>query len=457
MRRGLRKGMIAAFLAVAAAGPAVAQEPASRSGDIAFESYQLANGLRVILAPDPAATAVAVNVWYDAGSRREPPGRSGFAHLFEHLMFQGSANVERGQHMQLVQRAGGSLNAYAMVDRTSYFQTLPPDRYNLGLWLEADRMRGLRITHENMRREIEVVKEERRRNYENSPYGDARLQAWFYAPYDPTGCFAYAHSTIGSPTDLDAAGLADVQHFFDTYYNPNNATLTVVGAFDAQEARALIQQYFGDIAAAPQPSSVACEEPFRHLPVRTTVEDRNARLPAVSYSYGTTPAGHPDADALNLLVSILTDGQSSRLHRRLVRDEQAALSASGFVWERHGPGLVWLFSVANQGVEVERLEQLIDEEIERVRREGVSAEELEKARNNYRASTVRERQTVMGRAEALQWHRDYLGDPGAMAERMERLMALTSDDLQRVANTYLTPENRAVVIALPATGGGISQ
>jgi len=201
--------MAAASAALLAAVPLAAQQ--AQPGDITYEMYQLDNGLRVILAPDAAATTVAVNLWYDVGSRNEPRGRSGFGHLFEHLMFQGSENVERGQHMQMIERAGGNMNASITEDRTNYFQTLPPDRYNLALWLEADRMRSLNITNENMRREIEVVKEERRLRIDNSPYGTAQLQAFYYAPYDSTSCFAYAHSVIGSMEDLDAAQLDDVQ------------------------------------------------------------------------------------------------------------------------------------------------------------------------------------------------------------------------------------------------------
>jgi zinc protease len=434
-----------------AAPPAAAQQT---EGGMRIETYQLRNGLDVILASDPNATAVSVNVWYDAGSRREPPGRSGFAHLFEHLMFQGSENVEPGHHSALVTRAGGTNNAYLIVDNTAFFQTLPPDRYNLGLWLEAERMRSLIVTEENMRREIEVVKEERRLSFENSPYGLSRLQAWFYLPYDSINCFPYAHSQIGSVEDLDAATLDDVQHFFDTYYNPNNATLVVAGAFETGEARRLIDQYFGGIERGPTPPVVTCENPFVHLPVREELQDANATLPAVMYSYGGIPANHPDADALNLLVSILTDGQSSRLNQRLVRVEQVALQATGFTWERLGPGIVWIFAVANQGAEISGVEMLLDEVIDQVRREGVTQAELDKARNNYRASSVRDRQTAQGVSEALQWANHYLGTPEEMERRLNRLAGITLADLQRVANTYLIPENRAVVITVPATGRG---
>jgi zinc protease len=408
----------------------------------------------VILAPDQSATTVAVNVWYDAGSRREPPGRSGFAHLFEHLMFEGSENLEPGAHSTLVTQAGGSLNAYLIVDNTSFFETLPPNRYNLGLWLEAERMRNLVVTEANLRREIEVVKEERRLSFENSPYGMSRLQAWFYLPFDSTSCFGYAHSQIGSPEDLDAATLDDVRHFFETYYVPNNATLTVAGSFQPAEARPLITEFFGGIPRGPRPPEVACVEPFRRLPLRRSLEDENATLPGVMYSYGGVPARHADAEALNLLVSILSDGQSSRFNQRLVREEQVALQATGFTWERLGPGLIWIFAVANQGVGIERVEALLDEVVERVRREGVTPEELEKARNNYRASNIRERQTANGTAEALQWSNHYLGDPRLVDERMERLMRVTLEDVRRVANAYLIPENRAVVVTTPAARGG---
>jgi zinc protease len=424
---------------------------ASVAGDIPFEVYELPNGLRVILAPDRGSTAVAVNLWYDVGSRVERPGRSGFGHLFEHLMFQGSENVERGEHMRRIERAGGSLNASITEDRTNYFQTMPPDRYNLALWLESDRMRSLRITEENMRREIEVVKEERRQGVDNSPYGTSFMQALFYAPYDSTTCFAYAHSVIGSMEDLNAAELVDVQAFFDAYYMPNNATLTVVGDFDRAEARGLIQEYFGPIPAGTPPAPVECREPFRGLPTRQTVEDRNATLPAFIASYGAVRADDADSHAIELLASILGQGESSRLNERLVRQEQAALQVQVMsVLRRDGPGIVLVLAIANMGVTPERLEALIGEEIARIRDEGVTAEELEKAKNRRRASAVRGRQTVMGRAEALQWHNHFIGDPGAIRTEMERSMAVTVEDLRRVAGQYMVDSNRAVVITQPA-------
>jgi zinc protease len=443
-------------LAMVLAAPLAAQEVLSY-GDIPFETYHLDNGLRVILAPDPTATAVAVNLWYDVGSRHERPGRSGFAHLFEHLMFQGSENLPPGEHSLLLRQVGGSLNASITEDRTNYYQTVPADRYNLALWLESERMRSLRITEENMRREVEVVKEERRMRIDNQPYGTTRLAAMYYLPYDAETCFAYAHSVIGSLEDLDAAELRDVQEFFDTYYAPNNATLTVSGLFDAEEARALIEGYFAGIERGTTPPEVECVTPFRQLPVREVIEDQNARLPAFWASYGGVSAGHTDSYALSLLATILGQGQSSRLYQRLVREEQAAMNASMFGSFRRGPGLMVAQATANQGVNADRLGALIDEEIERIQREGITTEELGKAQNLYRANAVigrppfMGRQTVMGRAEALQWHNHFLGDPGAIRTEMERFMAVTPEDVQRVARQYLRPDNRAVVITQPAS------
>jgi len=418
-------------------------------GDIPFESYHLDNGLHVILAPDEGSTAVAVNLWYDVGSQHERPGRSGFAHLFEHLMFQGSENVEAGDHFQLVERAGGNLNASITEDRTNYYQTMPPERMNLALWLEADRMRSLLITEENMQREVEVVKEERRLRIDNAPYGTTQLKAFYYATYDSASCFAYAHSVIGSMEDLDAAELPDVQEFFDLYYAPNNATLTIVGDFDPAVARELVEEYFGPIPRGDDPPRVECEEPFSHLPVEMRVHDTNATLPAAFVAYGTVSTAHTDAAALDVLARILGSGQSSRLYQRLVRGEQAALDVASFSDTRVGPGILLALGIANQGVEPESLLELMDEEVERIRSEGVTDGELERARNQVRSSVIMGRQSVMGRAEALQTANHFLGSPEEVRTTVERVEAVTADDVRRVAEEYLHPDNRAVLFTIP--------
>ncbi len=443
--------LVAATFGAPAESQSQAPEAPPRAGDIAFSEYTLENGLTVILAPDAGSTAVAVNLWYNVGSRHERPGRSGFAHLFEHLMFQGSENVARGEHFQYVERAGGNLNASITEDRTNYFQTVPPERMNLALWLESDRMRSLQITEENMAREVEVVKEERRQRIDNSPYGTSNLQANFYAAYDSASCFAYAHSVIGSLEDLDAAELPDVQEFFDLYYAPNNATLTVVGAFDESQARELIDEYFSGIPGGSMPPEVRCEEPFSHLPVEMEVPDPNAQLPAVWVSYGTVERSHPDAPALQVLGQILGTGESSRLHQRLVRSEQAALQVFASSSPRLGPGVFQLIGIANQGVESDELLRLMDEEVERILEEGVTEEEVERARNQVRSSTVFGRQSVMGRAEALQTANHFFGTPEAVRTTVERIEGVSVDDVQRTAATYLSPENRAVIFTRPGS------
>ncbi|MBA2243954.1 MAG: insulinase family protein [Gemmatimonadetes bacterium] len=443
-------GALAALLAVA--GSAAAQQ-APQAGEIPFETYRLENGLRVILSPDRSTPVVAVNVWYDVGSRNERQGRTGFAHLFEHMMFQGSQNVEKGAHMTLIERAGGSMNGTTSEDRTNYFQTLPANRLNLGLWLEADRMRSLDITAENFENQREVVKEERRLRVDNQPYTGSFLRALYQASYNAESCFAYGHDVIGSMDDLNAAELRDVQEFFDTYYAPNNATLTVVGDFDPAEARRLIQEYFADIPSGQAPAPVECGNPFVHLPVSETVPDPRANLPAFISSYGIPEAGHPDSYALTLLGQILGSGESSRLNQRLVKEEQAALQAQASANVRRGPGVFLALGISNQGVEVDRLERLIGEEIEKIRRSGVTQPELDKAKNQYRARTIRGRQTALGRAEALQYFAHFHDDPAAIRTDLERYQAVTQADIQRVANQYLTPQNRAVVIAQPAATG----
>ena len=439
----------AVLLTLAVWAPGLHGQTAQNDDPIPFQSYELENGLTVILAPDEGSTAVAVNLWYDVGSRHEPPGRSGFAHLFEHLMFEGSENVEPGEHMLLVERAGGSVNASITEDRTNYFQTLPPERVNLALWLEAERLRNLEVTEENMAREVEVVKEERRQRYDNSPYGTTQLQAFYYAAYDSTSCFPYAHSVIGSMEDLDAAELDDVQAFFDTHYVPGNATLAVVGAFDPEEVRALIQEYFSPIPPGEVPPEPECTEPFSHLPVKEEVADPNANLPAVFVSYGAVPADHPDRHALRVLTSILGTGETSRLHQGLVRESQVAVDASSFALFRKDPGLLVFLAIANQGIEPEELLEALDREVERIVEEGVTPEEVERAGNRQRANEILERQTVMGRAEALQRYNHFHGTPEAIRGDLEGYLAVTPEDVQEVARRYLDPENRAVLITRP--------
>ncbi|HEX6372660.1 MAG TPA: pitrilysin family protein [Longimicrobium sp.] len=441
------RGLAAALALLAAAAPAAAQS--ASPVNIPFETYRLDNGLRVILVPDPATPVVAVNLWYDVGSRNERAGRTGFAHLFEHMMFEGSENAPKGEHSRLLRAAGASgLNASTAEDRTNYYQAVPPSRLNLALWLESDRMRALNVTAEQLANQQEIVKEERRLRVDNSPYG-ASMQRAFTGPYNAEGCFAYAHEVIGSMDDLNAARIEDVQQFFRTYYAPNNATLTLVGDFDPAVARQLVQQYFAAIPRGPAPPPVECSDPFRGLPRRDTIRDANANLPAFMATYGAVSATHADAPALEMLARILGSGNSSRFNQRLVKQERAASFAVVFDDLRRGPGVLMVYTRANQGVEAGRLEALVDEEIARIAGEGITEAELQRAKNQTRSQFIRSLQTAMGKAEALQRATLVHGDPATIRTALDPYMAVTAADVQRVARQYLRPENRAVVITLP--------
>lgn len=425
--------------------PALAQDP----GRIHYETYTLPNGLRVILAPDTTVQVVTVNVWYDVGSRNERAGRTGFAHLFEHMMFQGSAHVGKAEHFQLVERAGGSLNGSTSADRTNYYQTLPSNRLNLGLWLEADRMRSLAVTAENFENQRQAVKEERRLRVDNQPYVGAFQEA-IVAVFDTATCFAYAHIPIGSMADLDAATTADVKEFFDLYYVPNNAILTVSGDFAPAEARALISQYFGGIPRGRQPPPVECDQPFNVGERRLAIPDDKATLPAVAVLYRTPPAAHADTPALELLSSILGGGESSRLNQVLVRETRAAVASQALVLgEQRGPGSLGVVGISNQGVTPDSVERLLSAEVARLGADGVSPAELEKAKNLYRAQQIASRQTSMGVAEALQTANLILGDLEAVNTRFARYMAVTIEDIRRVARQYLRPDNSVVVRIAP--------
>jgi len=413
-----------------------------------FEDYRLPNGLRVILSQSHSSAVVAVDVWYNVGSRNEQPGRSGFAHLFEHMMFQGSAHVEKGEHMQLVERAGGSMNGSTTEDRTNYFETVPSNRLNLALWLEADRMRSLAITDTNFENQRETVKEERRLGVDNQPYGKA-FTTGLTLPYDSSQCFAYAHTVIGSMDDLNAAVTADVQRFFNLYYAPNNATLTVVGDFEPDAAKQLIERYFGDIPRADAPPPVRCNVEYDDLGGQRVFEDNFANLPAVVIAYLIPPHREADTRPLSMLATILGGGESSRLNIALVRDAKSALQAGSGLDSRRGPGLMYAFAIANQGVDADTLAAQLRAQVHRIATEGVTSEELEKAKNSVRSSEIFGRQTAMGMAESLQHYAHFHDSLDEINTDLNGYLAVTLDDMRRVAAKYLVPDNSFTIIDVP--------
>ena len=433
----------------------------AQAGRVAFEQFTLPNGLRVIYSEDRSTPIVTVNLWYEVGSRNERAGRSGFAHLFEHMMFQGSAHVKKTEHNQLLERAGADFNGSTAEDRTNYYETVPSNRLNLALWLEADRMRSLAITEENFENQRQAVKEERRLRVDNQPYQGAFTDGLTW-PFDSTSCFPYAHTVIGSMADLDAAKLADVQAFFDTYYAPNNATLVVVGDFHPAELRSLVNQYFAGIPSHAAPEAPRCDVSAGKGPQRREVRDPKANLDAVLRIYRVPEHRNSDTGALELLDMILGQGESSRLNVSVVRRDKAAVATGSLLnpfGSRNGPGVWVTYGIVNQGVSADRIDTLLAAQLDTIRANGVTAAELEKAKNQLRAGFIANRETTMGKAEELHHYLTFHDSIAEINTDLERVLAVTLDDLKRVAGKYLDPNNLTVVIvrAGPATTSGGSQ
>ncbi len=416
------------------------------------ERSVLANGLTLQLLEDHSSQVVAVSLWYDVGARDETKGKTGFAHLFEHMMFEGSANAHKGTHFAMVESNGGVLNG----STHPYYEELPSNRVNLALWLEADRLRSLNVNAENLKNQIEAVKEERRLRVDNQPYGKAIWEATLPL-FDSTTCFPYAHSLIGSMDDLNASSVADVQDFFRRHYAPNDAVLTVAGDINPAEVKRLVQEYFGSIPRQPDAPKPACDQPFSTGRMTTRVRDDKATLPAVLALYRVPATGHPDTPALDLLSTILGSGESSRLNRVLARETKLALGQQVLLnpfGPRRGPGMLLVLAVANQGVNPDSLDARLEAEIAKIASGGVTEEELTKAKNQYRAAKVNERQTAFDMTEAIQAATFYLGNPNAVFTDLDRYAKVTVDDIKRVAATYLVPANSLIVTVVPPAAAG---
>ncbi len=422
---------------------ASAAEP--RTPQVEFTQYTLANGLRVILSEDHSAPVIAINVTYDVGSRNERPGRTGFAHLFEHMMFKGSQNVGPGEHFYLVFTNGGDMNGTTNADRTNYFETLPANQLELALFLESDRMRSLEITQANLDNQRNAVQEERRQGRDNRPYGRAG-EAFQELLYDN---FAYEHSTIGSMEDLNAATVEDVAQFFKTYYAPNNAVLSLVGDFEPRAARQLIEKYFGDIPRQPAPAPVDMTEPEQKEERRAVLTDPLARLTQVRVAYKIGPGNTPDTFAMQVLSAVLDQGQSSRLYRSLVQRKRLVAGISAGVDERRGPGALYITAMVLPGQDPGAVEAAIYEEIERLQREPIADWEMDKIKNTMRAFYMASIRSAQSRATTLSTYKVYYDDPNLINTELSRLTSVSKADVQRVAKTYLQPSKRTVMIVTP--------
>jgi len=422
---------------------AVAQEADTRRID--FIEYDLDNGLHVILHEDHSSPVVAVSVLYHVGSKNEDPERTGFAHFFEHLMFEGTENIDRGQYFKIVQGSGGTLNANTSFDRTYYYEVLPSNKLELGLWMEAERMLHAVIDSIGVETQRNVVKEERSQRYDNQPYGsvieETMKRAFTKHPYNWT--------PIGSAQYIDQATLEEFMEFYEIFYVPNNATLSVAGDLDVEQTKEWIEKYFGRIPKGereiPRPDIV---EPPLEGEVRDTIYD-NIQLPAIFQAYRIPEQGSEDYYALSMLSTLMAGGESSRLNKSLVDKQQLAVAAQTIPLPTEDPGLAIVLAIANVGVDLENLEAAMDEEITKVKNELISEREFQKIRNQMESNFVQSNASMAGIAESLANYSVYYGDANLINTEIDRFMRVTREDIQRVAQEYLVKDNRVVLHYLP--------
>ena len=429
----------------------MATQQAGSGGPIATE-HRLDHGLRLVLSEDHLTPVAAVCLWYDVGSRQEVKGRTGLAHLFEHLMFQGSAQVKGNGHFELVQGAGGSLNGTTSFERTNYFEIMPAHQLELALWLEADRMGSLlaALDEESLENQRDVVKNERRQRYDNVPYGTAfeRMTALVYPEGHP-----YHHTPIGSMADLDAVTLDDARAFFRTNYAPNNAVLAIVGDIDPDQAHRWVQKYFGSI-----PSHDGKVPPrdgtLPGIIGRELREEIQEEVPAraLMAGYRLPRDGTRECDAAELALTVLGDGMSSRLYNRLVRRDRTAISAGfGLLRLAGAPSLGWLDVKASGGAEIPQIEAAVDEELARLGAEAPAAEEMERAQALMEREWLDRLGTAVGRADVLCRYATAFGDPQLAFTAVNRILDVTAEEVRAVAAARLRPDNRAVLVYEPVT------
>jgi zinc protease len=435
---------VAAIVLASAGGPSAAVRPPKLQYDFA----KLDNGLTVILSEDHSTPIVHVALWYHVGSKNERPGRTGFAHLFEHMMFKGSKNVEPEAHTSFISSVGGQTNAYTTDDETVFWETVPAQYFPLALWLEADRMASLRINEATFANEREVVKEERRMRVDNQPYGKLNEIIYDHA----FKVHPYKHPTIGSMADLEAASIEDVRDFHATFYVPENATLTLVGDFETAQAKQLVQQYFGRVpkAAKPVPREIPREPP--QTEERRITLEQPWPLPAVVVAHHITFDGHPDSYPLHIAAKVLSDGQSSRIYQKLVYEQQLAVAAFGSANLVEHPNLFYAVAIVSPGRKPEEAANALIEELERMKREPISAHELQRTKNqfarDYLLSRDSNQQKALHLAHAAVIHSDVTTADG----EFDIFQNITAEQVQKVANTYFTKENRLVMTIMPSGG-----
>lgn len=443
-------GILAALCAAASLTFAAAES----DFHIPFEKYKLQNGMRVVLARDTAVPVIALYMIYDVGARSEEKGRTGFAHLFEHMMFEGSANIKKGEHFKYVQANGGQMNGSTHPDYTDYFETMPSNKLALALWLESDRMRSLAITAENLKDQQEAVKQERRLRVDNEAYNAAIIEKW---PALVFSNFQSSHSLIGSFEDLEAASVDDVSKFFKTYYAPNNAVLVIAGDFETADAKKLVEQYFGNIPAQPQPARPDMTEPVRTEGRTETVADPHARVPAVVIGWPAPKRHSQEWYAIGMLDAVLTSGESSRLKLDLVKGRQSLVQfQSDLGWPFAGfndfkdPGEYAAFALYKPNYSAAQIVDQIQQEIDRIAKDGVDEQELARVKAVQRFGRISSLQSSLARARLLGQYELLDAKPEMVDQDFTNLFQVTSAQIQAAAKKYLTAARRDVLAIQPA-------
>ena len=430
-------GLLGAFLLTLSAKQA--------SATITFTEYTMPNGLHVILQEDHSTPIVAVSVMYHVGSKNEDPQRTGFAHFFEHLLFEGSENIKRGEYMKFIQNAGGQLNANTTQDRTFYYEVLPSNQLELGLWMESERMMHAKIDITGVETQRSVVKEEKKQSFDNRPYGQL-INVIFENAYTK---YPYRWSPIGKEQYIDKATLDEFMNFYKTFYVPNNAVLVLSGDINASQAKDMIAKYFGDIPkgskAIPRPTEV---EPVHTAEKRVKFYD-NVQLPAVILAYHIPKQGTADYYSVQLLTQLLSQGKSSRFEKEIVDNQQKAIQTASFDLGNEEPGLAIMLGIANMGIKSEDLEKSLLAEIEKVKKEGITDEEYKKLENQAENDFITQNQKDLGVATNLATYYTFQGNANLINTELEQYRKVTKDDIKRVANKYLTKENRLVIYYLP--------
>jgi zinc protease len=448
MRNWIRGSLVLIFAATLAASMAAQEQTAEvRPPKLAFTTHTMPNGLQVVLLENHEVPVINLQVWYHVGSKDERPGRTGFAHLFEHLMFKGSAHVATEEHSRIIESVGGFDNAETGDDTTNYYETFPSNYLERVLWLEADRMGSLDVDEANFKSEREVVKEERRVRVENQPYGylqeDLRAAAFTV--------HGYHHTPIGSIDDLNKATIEDVREFHDTYYKPNNATLVIVGDFNSEQALAWVNKYFDGIPASAKPiPRLATPEPTQTQENIVKKSYSNTPLPAIVIGYKIPALYAPDSYPLNLAANILAGGESSRLYQSLVYKQQIAVEATGFGNFSEDPNLFWAYAIMNEGHTTDEGEKAIESVLDGLKTQAVDAKEIEKAKNQEISSVILGRDTDEEKAVALASAAVFGKNADLVNSELERYLKVTPEDIQRVAKEYFVPQHATVLLVTQA-------